>query len=81
MIPWWQQPFFQVALPIMITFALAFFWQNKRIDDLRSDVKSGFAEIKAELREIRELLRQHGERLARLEERAGIRPPKDPVLS
>jgi prefoldin subunit 5 len=31
---WWQQPFFQVALPIVITFAIATWYQSKRIDDL-----------------------------------------------
>jgi predicted nucleic acid-binding Zn-ribbon protein len=32
--PWWQQPFFQVALPIVITFALTYWAHNRRIDDL-----------------------------------------------
>jgi hypothetical protein len=32
---WWQQPFFQVALPIIITFVIATWSQNSRITDLR----------------------------------------------
>jgi hypothetical protein len=34
----WQHPFFQVALPIVITFALATWFQSKRIDDLRDSL-------------------------------------------
>ena len=30
---WWQQPFVQVALPIIITFAIATWYQSKRVDD------------------------------------------------
>ena len=30
-----QQPFFQVALPIIVTFAIATWYQSRRIDDLR----------------------------------------------
>jgi predicted nucleic acid-binding Zn-ribbon protein len=33
--PWWQQPFFQVALPIIITFVIATWYQSARINDLR----------------------------------------------
>jgi len=32
---WWKQPFFQVALPIIVTFIVATLYQSKRIDDLR----------------------------------------------
>lgn len=32
--PWWQQPFFQVALPVMITFILATWYQSARINDV-----------------------------------------------
>ncbi|MBZ5618234.1 MAG: hypothetical protein LAQ69_05770 [Acidobacteriia bacterium] len=35
---WWQQPFFQVALPIIITFAIATWYQNSRITDLRDSI-------------------------------------------
>jgi len=31
---WWKQPFFQVALPIIITFIVATMYQSKRIDDM-----------------------------------------------
>ena len=36
--PWWQPPFFQVALPIIITFAVATWFQSKRIDGLRDSL-------------------------------------------
>jgi len=35
MVQWWQQPFFPVALPIIITFILATWYQSSRINDLR----------------------------------------------
>ncbi|SPF39423.1 hypothetical protein SBA4_2330010 [Candidatus Sulfopaludibacter sp. SbA4] len=31
---WWQQPFFQVALPVMVTFILATWYQAGRISDM-----------------------------------------------
>jgi hypothetical protein len=31
---WWQQPFVQVALPIMIAVVIATCYQSKRFDDL-----------------------------------------------
>jgi len=34
-VQWWQQPFFQVALPIIITFILATWYQSSRVTDLR----------------------------------------------
>jgi hypothetical protein len=60
MTPWWQQPFFQVALPVMVTFVIATWYQagritdlretiGKRIDDLRSDMNARFAAIEARL--------------------------------
>ncbi len=35
---WWQQPFFQVALPIIVTFVIATWYQSKRVDDLRDSI-------------------------------------------
>ena len=42
---WWQQPFFQVALPVILAFAIATLFQSKhtdslgkRIDDLRDSL-------------------------------------------
>ena len=35
---WWQQPFIQVAVPIIVTFAIATLFQSKRIDDLRDSL-------------------------------------------
>jgi hypothetical protein len=59
-VQWWQQPFFLVALPIIITFVLATWYQGsritdlreglgKRIDDLRSDIGSHLAGIEKRL--------------------------------
>ena len=61
----WNQPFFQITLPLMVTF-IATIWaatwlQNKRLDD-----------IIARLKRIEEKLDDHADRLARLEERSGI---------
>jgi hypothetical protein len=33
MAQWWDAPFFQVALPIVLAQFLGFVWQNKRFDD------------------------------------------------
>jgi glutathione S-transferase len=73
---WWQQPFFQVALPIIMAFALATLFQTKRIDDqgkrlddLRDAVNRGFAAIDARLGRIEVLLGDHAGRIATLEER------------
>jgi len=51
-------PVVQITLPLVAAIFGAAWLQNKRLDD-----------ITAELREIRKELKQHGERLARLEER------------
>jgi chromosome segregation ATPase len=46
---WWQQPFFQVALPIIITFAIATWYQSKRIDDLRDSLNGRIDELRDSL--------------------------------
>jgi hypothetical protein len=51
-------PVVQITVPLIAAILGASWVQNKRLDD-----------IVAELREIRGILREHGERLARLEER------------
>jgi len=54
--PQWQQPFFQVALPIVVAIVLGTWYQSarvtdlrdvlgKRIDDLRGDMNNRFAGI------------------------------------
>lgn len=35
---WWQQPFFQVALPIIVTFVLATWYQSSRISDIQKRI-------------------------------------------
>lgn len=76
-----QQPFFQVTLPLMVTF-IASIWiaqwaQNKRFDDLNKrfdDLGKRFGEMKAEivkrLDAIEAKLDNHHERIIRLEAEA-----------
>jgi hypothetical protein len=75
-----QQPFFQVTLPLMFTFVGAIWvasWaQNKRFDDLRADINRRFEEVGrrfddviARLTRIEAKLDDHEQRIVRLEER------------
>jgi len=77
---WWQQPFFQVALPIIITFAIATWYQSKRIDDLRDSLNGRIDELRdsmdrrfdaveRRLERIENLLSDHAQRITVLEER------------
>ncbi len=38
-------PFIQVALPILVGLMLATHYQNKRLDDLRSDMSRSLADL------------------------------------
>lgn len=67
--PWWQQPFFQVALPIIITFALTYWIHNKRIDDLKDALSKRLDAIERCLERIEQLLTDHDRRITALEER------------
>ena len=60
---WWQQPFFQVALPVILAFAIATLFQSKhtdslgkRIDDLRDSMNQRFDAIERRLERIENLL-------------------------
>jgi hypothetical protein len=53
---WWQQPFFQVALPIIVTFAIATWYQSKRIDDLHDWMNKRFDSVERRLERIESLL-------------------------
>ena len=78
--PLLQQPFFQVTLPIIIAM-VATVWalistNNRRLDDIRADLKAFREEINAELKEIRgeiknvtNTLKAYGQQIAVLEER------------
>jgi GTPase len=59
-----QQPFIQVALPIMVALTLAAWLQNKRFDDVNRRID----EIIRRLDRIETKLDNHNERIARLEE-------------
>jgi uncharacterized protein YPO0396 len=76
-----QQPFIQITLPILIGFVAVGVWQNKRIDDFRADLKQFRTEVntrfdKMEARfdgrfdRVDALLKNHGERIAVLEDRS-----------
>ena len=74
-----QQPFVQVALPIIIALMLAAWMRNKRFDDLnlriselRSDFSQRFDEIIRRLDRIESKLEHHNERITRLEERTSL---------
>ena len=66
-----QNPFFTVALPIVITMivsvATGLALQNKRFDDLRSDMNRQFDEVNKRLDRIDAKLEVHGERIAKIE--------------
>ena len=79
-----QQPFFQVALPIMVTLVatvwIAQWSRNKRFDDLKSDMTRRFDDLKSDitlrfdevvkgLDRIKQKLDDHEQRLTRVEER------------
>jgi GTPase len=59
-----QQPFIQVALPIMVALTLAAWLHNKRFDDVNRRID----EIIRRLDRIETKLDNHHERIARLEE-------------
>jgi len=73
---WWQQPFVQVALPIIITFAIATWYQSKRVDDLHDSLNRRIdgldkllEAIDRRLERIENLLTDHDRRITVLEER------------
>jgi hypothetical protein len=49
---WWQQPFVQVALPIIVAFAIATLYQGKRMDDLRDSINKRLDSIDRRLERI-----------------------------
>jgi hypothetical protein len=76
MAQWWQQPFFQVALPIIVTFMITTLYQgkriddlSKRIDDLRADMNARFDAVEKRLDRIEIAVADHATRITVLEER------------
>lgn len=64
--PWWQQPFFQVALPIIVTFVITYWAHNRRVDDINrriDDLKDTLVKrleaIERRLERIEQLLTEH----------------------
>ena len=73
MAPLLHEPFFQVTIPMMATL-IAGVWamistNNRRIDDLNANFNRRLDAVAAPLGRIEDLLRNHDEPLARLEER------------
>ena len=66
---WWKEPFFQVALPIMVSFAFATWFQSKRIDDLKDAISKRLDAIEQRLVSIESLLKDHDRRITTLEAR------------
>ena len=67
-VPWWQQPFFQIGIPLILTqittivvLIFGFLNQNKRLDD-----------IIVRLGRIEENTRDHDRDIAALKERTGF---------
>jgi archaellum component FlaC len=74
-----QQPFVQVALPIVIAVMLASWLQNKRFDDMNKrfddmngDMNRRFDGVDKRLERIEGKLDLHNERITRLEERTAL---------
>jgi GTPase len=63
-----QQPFVQVALPIIVALMLAAWLQNKRFDDMNRRMD----EVIRRLDRIEAKLENHTERITRLEERTSL---------
>lgn len=70
--PWYQQPFFQVALPIMVTLIVGMWREDKRFNEFKDSVNKQLARIEAELKEIKDLLRNHDRDITTLKERTGF---------
>jgi hypothetical protein len=70
----WQlisgNPFFTVALPLLIGMYLTSRSQNKRVDDLKDAMNKRFDGIDRRLEKIEAKLDNHTERIARVEERS-----------
>lgn len=90
MSPWYKEPFFQVALPIIVMFLFTWWQHNKRIDDLRASINERFEAFGKRIDDRFDALGQRvdafraesnrrfdevNKRLDRLEERSGIYKP------
>src|SRR5260370_37109834 len=71
--PWWQQPFFQVALPIVVAVVLATWYQSGRINDLRDTLGKRIDDMGKRLDDLRSDMNMRfaalERRLAKLEEK------------
>lgn len=71
------QPFLTTALPIVLSILVAVPVNNKRLDDMKSDIGRRLDKIEQRLERIEAKLDNHETRIIRLEERtspvAGVR--------
>ena len=70
--PWFQQPFFQVALPIVITLIINIWREDKRFKEFKEGVNQRLDEIIKRLADIDSLLREHDRDITTLKERTGL---------
>jgi len=66
---WCKEPFFQVALPIIVSFAFATWFQSKRIGDLKDAINKRLDAIGQRLASIEFLLNNRDRRITTLEAR------------
>lgn len=73
---WLREPFFQVTLPLMVTFVVTMLHHshslNKRVDDLRDSMNRRLDEIIRKLERIDIKLEEHDKDIAALKERSGL---------
>jgi sensor c-di-GMP phosphodiesterase-like protein len=67
-----QQPFVQVALPIIVALMLAAWLQNKRFDDVNRRIDEFRTDVNQRLDRIETKFDNHTERITRLEERTSL---------
>jgi hypothetical protein len=77
--PWFQQPFFQVGLPVILAVLFAVWREDKRFKEFKEAVTQQFAAVNKRLDEIIKhldgidtLLREHDRDITSLKERTGL---------
>lgn len=62
-------PLITITIPIVSSIVVASWIQNKRLDDIRDDMKELRKDMNAGFEKIQKTLADHGERIAKLEGR------------